>query len=113
MTSMEKGLDHDPEFLCGTGIPGLDQIVGGGLPANCLYVVQGEPGAGKTTLALQFLMEGAKAGEKVLYITFSETKRELLKVARSHGWNLSNISIIDLSLLEAQFSPETHSTLFH
>jgi circadian clock protein KaiC len=106
--------DHvQSDQLCRTGIAGLDQVIGGGLPANCLYVVQGEPGAGKTTLALQFLMEGARVGEKVLYITFSETKRELLKVARSHGWDLSNISIIDLSLLEAQFSPETQSTLFH
>ncbi len=105
--------DRGSDGLCSTGIPGLDTIIGGGLPANCLYVVQGEPGAGKTTLALQFLMEGAKRGEKVLYITFSETKRELFKVAHSHGWDLSNLSIIDLSLLESQFSPESQSSLFH
>lgn len=63
-----------------TGITGLDEIIGGGLPAHRLYLVQGEPGTGKTTLALQFLLEGVKKGEKSLYITFSETKDELISV---------------------------------
>ena len=101
------------EPLRRTGVKGLDTVICGGLPANCLYVVQGEPGSGKTTLALQFLLEGARNGETVLYITFSETKAEVIKVAHSHGWDLSKVSIIDLSLLESQFSPESLSTLFH
>jgi circadian clock protein KaiC len=108
-----KNVEKNPDLLCSTGVSGLDSIVGGGLPANCLYVVQGEPGSGKTTLALQFLINGAKNGETVLYITFSETRREILKVAASHGWNLDGISIVDLSLLETPFAPESQTTLFH
>ena len=68
-----------------TGIPGLDEILGGGLPPRRLYLIQGEPGSGKTTLALQFLLTGARAGEKVLYISLSETREEVEEVARSHG----------------------------
>ena len=62
---------------CHTGTPGLDEILGGGLPRGQIYLLQGKPGTGKTTLALKFLLEGAKSGEKCLYITFSETKQEL------------------------------------
>jgi circadian clock protein KaiC len=98
---------------CATGILGLDAILGGGLPCFRLYVVQGEPGSGKTTLALQFLNEGIKNGERALYITFSETKEELATVAESHHWDLSNIDIIDLSALERQLSPNAGNTLFH
>lgn len=105
--------DEVSEQICGTGVPGLDSIMDGGLPANCIYVVQGEPGSGKTTLALQFLIEGARRGETVLYITFSETRREVQKVARSHGWDIEKVSIIDLSLLESQYLSESQTTLFH
>ncbi|HEY8079289.1 MAG TPA: ATPase domain-containing protein, partial [Labilithrix sp.] len=69
-----------------TGIYGLDDILGGGLPQNRVYLVKGEPGVGKTTLALQFLLEGARAGERVLYITLSETEAEIRQVADSHRW---------------------------
>ncbi|HKG13703.1 MAG TPA: ATPase domain-containing protein, partial [Pyrinomonadaceae bacterium] len=79
-----------------TGSAGLDQVLGGGLPANRLYLVEGDPGAGKTTLAMQFLMEGAGRGEAVLYVTLSETKEELTAVARSHGWSLDNIDLVEL-----------------
>ena len=71
-----------------TGIAGLDDILGGGLPPDRLYLIQGEPVTGKTTLALQFLLEGVRRGEKVLFITLSETQDELAAVARSHGWSL-------------------------
>lgn len=81
---------------CETGIEGLNEILGEGLPANCLYLVQGDPGSGKTTLALQFLLEGVRLGEKTLYITLSETKDELVKVARSHGWALDSIALFKL-----------------
>jgi archaellum biogenesis ATPase FlaH len=70
---------------CPSGIEGLDIILVGGLPLNCFFLIQGDPGSRKTTLALQFLLEGLRRGEKVFYITLSETKDELLKVARSHG----------------------------
>src|SRR5437870_2675351 len=65
---------------CGTGVVGLNDILAGGLPRGCFYLVQGDPGSGKTTLALQFLLEGLRRGEKVFYITLSETKQDLLKV---------------------------------
>jgi circadian clock protein KaiC len=72
----------------GTGIPGLDEILGGGLPASCLYVVEGSAGCGKTTLGFQFLLEGIDRGEQALFVSFSESADELRLVADSHGWNL-------------------------
>jgi hypothetical protein len=65
------------------------------LPRDCFYLVQGDPGSGKTTLALQFLLEGLRRGEKVFYITLSETREELLQVARSHGWSIDKIPVLD------------------
>lgn len=97
----------------GTGIKGLDVILQGGLPRNRLYLLQGEPGTGKTTIALQFLLEGARQGENVLYITFSETKEELEQVARSHGWDLTKVSLLELSAIEQQLKPEFQNTVFH
>lgn len=96
-----------------TGIAGLDSILGGGLPAKRLYLVQGAPGSGKTTLALQFLLAGARAGERVLYITLSETREEIDEVARSHGWSLDGIEIVELSAIDDQLAPEAQNTLFH
>jgi circadian clock protein KaiC len=80
----------------GTGIPGLDEVLFGGLIPRQLYLVDGSPGAGKTTLALQYLLEGARLGEKCTYVTVAETKQELLAGARSHGWSLEGIEIIEL-----------------
>lgn len=100
--------------VCTTGIPGLDEILRGGLPRNHLYLLQGKPGTGKTTLAMQFLLEGARRGEKGLYITFSETKKELEAVAQSHGWDLSPLSILELSAISAQTgNAALQNTLFH
>ena len=96
-----------------TGIPGMDDILRGGLPRNCAYLVKGHPGVGKTTLALQYLLEGAKLGERGLYITLSETKRELENVARSHGWSLESISLFELSAMEQQLAAENQNTVFH
>jgi circadian clock protein KaiC len=98
---------------CCTGIAGLDDILGGELPRNRLYLVEGNPGVGKTTLALQFLLEGLKQGERVLYVTLSETKDELEAVAKSHGWTLDKIEIIDLSAVDRVTSSTTQNTLFH
>src|SRR5690349_7862450 len=83
-----------------TGIEGLDYILGGGFPIHRMYLVEGDPGAGKTTMALQFLLEGAKRGEAGVYATLSETEEELRDVARSHGWDLSGITICDLQTAE-------------
>lgn len=95
-----------------TGVEGLDDILGGGLPRECMYLVQGDPGSGKTTLALQFLLEGMRRGQTGFYITLSETKRELEKVARSHGWSLEGISLLELSALEEMISPDAQTTVF-
>lgn len=96
-----------------TGVAGLDYVLNGGLPRNRVYLLQGEPGTGKTTLALQFLLAGAERGEKGLYITFSESKEELDAVAESHGWDISKISLLELSAIEQQLRPESQNTVFH
>jgi circadian clock protein KaiC len=98
---------------CATGIEGLDEILKGGLPARRLYLLKGSPGVGKTTLALQYLMEGIKRGEKALYITLSETRDEINSVARSHGWNLGQLDIFELSALEHLLAQESQNTVFH
>ncbi len=79
-----------------TGVAGLDVILEGGLDENRLYLYEGRPGTGKTTIALQFLLEGARQGEQVLYITLSETERELQLVAKRHGWSLDGVSLFEL-----------------
>jgi circadian clock protein KaiC len=79
-----------------TGIPGLDEVLDGGLLPHRLYLVDGSPGAGKTTFALQYLLEGVRRGEPGLYVTLSETKLELESGARSHGWSLEGIDVIEL-----------------
>lgn len=96
-----------------TGIEGLDDILNGGLPRNHLYLVEGDPGTGKTTMALQFLLAGIKAGEKALYVTLSESKRELEEVAISHGWNVSDLPIFEMTPSEEQLTPEAQYTVFH
>lgn len=95
--------------LCGTGVPGLDHILSGGLPRGCLYLIDGNPGVGKTTLALQFLLEGVRRQERCLYVTLSETKSELEKVADSHGWDLSGMDIMELSTIERAIEKGSNS----
>lgn len=79
-----------------TGITGLDDILAGGFASGRLFLLEGSPGTGKTTIATQFLMEGARAGEKCLYITLSETEEELRESAATHGWNLDGITVFEL-----------------
>ena len=95
-----------------TGITGLDAVLDGGFPRNRLYLLQGDPGAGKTTLALQFLLEGVKRGEKVLYITLSETIEELKSVAASHGWSLDGINTFELAAIEESLKFDNLQTIF-
>jgi circadian clock protein KaiC len=95
-----------------TGIEGLDAVLGGGLPLGRIYLTEGDPGTGKTTLALQFLLEGVRRGEPVLYVTLSETQDELAQVADSHGWSLGGIEVCDLSAIR-DVTAETQYTLFH
>ena len=97
---------------CGSGVPGLDDILGGGFPSNCMHLVEGSPGVGKTTLAMQFLLEGKRQGERCLYVTLSETKEELAAVAQSHQWKLDGISIIELSTIERALGGKASPTLF-
>lgn len=94
------------------GVEGIDDILNGGLTAHRIYLVHGNPGAGKTTLALQFLMEGAANGEKGLYITLSETKEELLAVSQSHGWSLDKIDIHEMSTNEDDLEPDNQYTMY-
>jgi circadian clock protein KaiC len=91
----------------------LDDILGGGFAPNRLYLVEGDPGAGKTTLALQFLLEGARAGERGLYVTLSETKEELDEVARSHGWSLDPLTVCELIPSEESLLPDAQTRMFH
>ena len=84
-----------------TGMSGLDDILGGGFDPDRMYLVEGTPGSGKTTLALQFLLDGVKRGEKVLYITLSESESELRLVATRHGWSLDGVPIFQLVPPEA------------
>jgi circadian clock protein KaiC len=94
-------------------LEGLDDITDGGLPENRLYLIQGSPGVGKTTLALQFLQEGARRGEKGLYITLSETKEELESIAISHGWDYGTIAFFELSAMEEHLKDSRSNTFFH
>ncbi len=99
--------------LLGTGISGLDDVLSGGLIPGRLYLVEGSPGAGKTTMALQFLMEGARSGETVLYVTLSENAAELHGVAVSHGWDLSNIHMREMLPTQDNLLPDEQYTMFH
>jgi circadian clock protein KaiC len=96
-----------------TGIAGLDEILCGGLTPDRVYLVEGVPGSGKTTLALQFLLEGVRRGERVLYVTLSETESELQGIAQSHGWSLEGIDVRELAPSEASLSPDDQYTMFH
>src|SRR5690242_6920304 len=98
---------------CSSGCPGLDDVLGGGLPVGHFYLIEGEPGTGKTTLALQFIAEGLKQGEKVLYVTLSESGDELSAVAESHDLKISPDAILEVRPSEQDLKPEGQYTVFH
>jgi circadian clock protein KaiC len=98
----------------GTSIPGLDNVIEGGFARNRLHLLEGTPGAGKTTIALQFLMAGAAAGERGIYVSLAETEEELRQGARSHGWELADeITVFELVPPESVLDPERHQSLLY
>lgn len=96
-----------------SGNAGLDRILNGGLPPNRLYLAEGAPGSGKTTLSLQFLLDGKARGERTLYITLSETGEELASVAASHDWDLSGIDMFELSSAEEVLGDGREQSILH
>jgi circadian clock protein KaiC len=110
--SLESGTDRIG-IRIDTGIDGLNDVLSGGLPAGQMYLLEGDPGTGKTTLAMQFIMAGVRNGEKALYITLSESKAELEDSARSHGWNIRELPIAEFVPAEASLTPEQQYTVFH
>jgi circadian clock protein KaiC len=98
--------------VAATGIPGLDYILMGGFPRGRIYLIQGDPGVGKTTLGLQFLLEGVRCGESVLYVTLSESKDELIEVARSHDWSLDGVPVYE-QLIGEEALQEEEETVFY
>src|SRR5512145_854286 len=96
------------------GVPGLDDVLDGGLVRDRLYLIEGDPGSGKTTIGLQFLLEGARRGEAGMYVALSETAQELAGVAASHGWSLDGVTVRQLEPWPAESSPEESDyTFFH
>ncbi|MGL4966235.1 MAG: ATPase domain-containing protein [Inquilinus sp.] len=105
--------EHPETARVSTGSAGLDDILGGGLDPDRMYLYEGRPGTGKTTIALQFLLNGAKKGERVLFVSLSETERELQLVAQRHGWSLDGIDVFELVPAETTLDPAQQVTVFH
>lgn len=112
---MKNPVQAVPALRATTGVPGLDDVLNGGFIADKLYLIDGAPGAGKTTLALQFLLEGVRLGESVLYVTLSETAAELHAGAASHGWDLHGIEIVELAVDDGagDVYGESEVTMYH
>lgn len=113
MAQVDTGLLTPGKERARSGSPGLDDILGGGFPRGYFYLLEGEPGTGKTTLALQFISEGLRKGEKVLYITLSESTDDLRSVALSHGIPLEGANFVDLKPDEEDLKPNGQYTVFH
>ena len=106
-TTMKKGRQRPVGERLPTGVQGLDDVLMGGLPGPYTYLVQGSPGTGKTTFALQFLREGIRRGERALFITLSQSEHELRMIAESHGWTLDGIEIVELQTEEPEEDDQT------
>src|SRR5687768_1388905 len=96
-----------------TGVPGLDHVLNGGFIPDRLYLIDGNPGSGKTTLSLQYILEGMRSGEQVLYVTLSETRNEIEAVAASHGWSLAGLEIVELIADENNLDADSQVTMYH
>ncbi|EHK52236.1 circadian clock protein kaiC [Mesorhizobium alhagi CCNWXJ12-2] len=107
---MDRTQDASPVT---SGVAGLDYILRGGYAKFRSHLIEGRPGSGKTTLGLQFLIKGASLGEKCLYITLSESRRELLSVASRHGWDLKGVDILELVPPELSLDPSQLQTVVH
>jgi len=112
MTDTDTALPTSSAPRISTGVPGLDDILCGGLTPSRLYLLEGTPGTGKTTLALQFLREGAARGEATLYVTLSETGQELRASAATHGWSLDGIEVYEL-VNEMGLDPDSEQSILH
>src|SRR5581483_10120541 len=109
--AVESSLRSRP--VAKTGIQGLDDVLNGGLTRNRLYLLEGVPGSGKTTIAIQFLREGLRLGESVLYVTLSETEEELRASSTARGWSLDGIEIRELGPSEHMLKPTDQYTMYH
>jgi circadian clock protein KaiC len=103
----------DVDAPVSSGLPALDYILAGGFAAKRIHLIEGDPGAGKTTLGMQFLLDGCRKGEKCLYITLSESREELLHVAKTHGWSLDGIEIFELVPPELSLDPEREQSIVY
>lgn len=111
-------MTNEPEMgggptLVRTGIEGLDDVLHGGLTRHRMYLVEGSPGAGKTTLAMQFLLEGVRRGEPCMFVTLSESLEELQAAAKSHGWTLDGVQVLEILASEESLLPDARSRMFH
>jgi circadian clock protein KaiC len=110
---MPGGPEHDNPALLRTGAEGLDDVLQGGLVPNRLYLLEGNPGSGKTTFALQFLLEGVRRGESCLFVTLSESEQELRTSAESHGWTLAGINVLEIVAPEESLTSSARYTMYH